>query len=705
MTKERKRSSRTKVDNFEIRLLEADGRAKSMWVCDGDPPVMALMRRVFPKAIPAPGITGAGKFTKLPLLLSDTPRNAADLEWFLSRHPAEMDAKIRERLDRQLSISRDRDARLLSFEDGKRDYHESSGYLIKPLRPYQEEAVALANAVDRILCADQLGLGKTVVGLGTCVLSGGLPALIVCPTHLTRQWATKIDEFCLFPTWQILKGTKPTKLDPCDYYIISYNLLQYWGDAIIRDVAPRTVVFDEVHELRHPDTNKRTMAMYLSEQAKRVIGLSATPIYNLAGEIFNVMDVIDPGCLGTFDEFSAEWGTYIRNPAELGRYLREHGHMIRRSTEEAGIKPNETLTDVVTVDASLEELERIEKDAIKLAKQALTGDFNESGTAVREFNAKLRRATGLAKTVAVAEFVSQLLEGGANKVLVFAWHRDVYARLETALKKYCPLKYAGDESPVQKAEAIKRFTNERRHQVLMMSLRSGEGIDGLQQICNHIVFAELDWSPSRHNQCIGRLDRPGQTKPVYSYFITINDGSDPPIIETLGVKKGQRDGLVDLVDQGEMDEPTSKIQDMAIAYLERRKAMSFGTDLTKKPSNKGHAIASYIQAQRLSGHPNEKSMQDALGKHLEKFKWSDAPVEVRKEVQLSPESRIDFMIGSVGIECKVQGDRSDVYRQLMRYAEHVNELILVCPWPLSNFSVGGKPVHVVCFNNDAHALV
>src|SRR5579884_3848269 len=44
-----------------------------------------------------------------------------------------------------------------------------------------------------------------------------------------------------------------------------------------------------------------------------------------------------------------------------------------------------------------------------------------------------------------------------------------------------------------------------------MSLRSGAGLDGLQEDCTVGVFGELDWSPEQHRQCIGRLDRDGQT--------------------------------------------------------------------------------------------------------------------------------------------------------------------------------------------------
>ncbi len=75
----------------------------------------------------------------------------------------------------------------------------------------------------------------------------------------------------------------------------------------------------------------------------------------------------------------------------------------------------------------------------------------------------------------------------------------------------------------------------------MMSLRSGAGVDGLQEVCRVGVFGELDWSPMTHKQCLGRLFRDGQTQEVIGYFLHCEDGSDPTVMEVLGIKRGQAD--------------------------------------------------------------------------------------------------------------------------------------------------------------------
>ena len=93
---------------------------------------------------------------------------------------------------------------------------------------------------------------------------------------------------------------------------------------------------------------------------------------------------------------------------------------------------------------------------------------------------------------------------------------------------------------------------------MLISLRAGAGIDGLQHVCSTVVFGELDWSPGVHEQCIGRVHRDGQTEPVMAYFLISDHGSDPIVSEVLGVKREQIEGvrnpgehLVERVDIGE----------------------------------------------------------------------------------------------------------------------------------------------------------
>lgn len=74
-------------------------------------------------------------------------------------------------------------------------------------------------------------------------------------------------------------------------------------------------------------------------------------------------------------------------------------------------------------------------------------------------------------------------------------------------------------------------------------------------------------------------------------------------------------------------------------------------------------------------------------------------VPFRAEVRLSDEDRIDFLVGTVGIEVKIGQSRRAILRQLDRYAQSpdIAALLLVSStaFPSSGLDLRGKPVSVV----------
>ena len=105
----------------------------------------------------------------------------------------------------------------------------------------------------------------------------------------------------------------------------------------------------------------------------------------------------------------------------------------------------------------------------------------------------------------------------------------------------------------------------------MISLRAGAGLDGLQYSgCRTIVFGELDWSPGVHEQNIGRVHRDGQPDPVVAYYLVADDGADPIMVETLGLKQDQVDGIrnPDDIFPERKGGPGKDISALAKAYLE-----------------------------------------------------------------------------------------------------------------------------------------
>ncbi len=454
----------------------------------------------------------------------------------------------------------------------------------KTARHYQligKDVVLLAK---RILIGDDVGLGKSLTSLLPLVHApkDKLPAAVVVQSHLSKQW--QVDQIEKFTNLRvhIIKTVKNYDLPPADIYIFTYSKLGGWVDVFATSFF-HYAIFDEVQELRHRDTGnyksiKYSAAKVLSNHVEYVVGLSATPIYNYANEIFNVLDLIKPGCLGDCSGFEREWtrnGKVVKDPKALGTFLRENFLMLRRTRAEVGRELPELNRLVYTVGYDHNAADEAQDIAQQLAIRVFKGTFTERGEAARELDIFMRRITGVSKAKEVAAFVKILLDNG-EPVILAGWHRDVYKIWLKELAEYKPAMYTGSESSRQKDVNKAAFINGETN-LMIMSLRSGAGIDGLQNRCHYAVVGELDYSPQVHSQFFGRLrrDSDAEAQQVTAIFTVSEYGSDPVIVDLLGLKSSQSEGLLNPLQASPArysDE--SRIQLMAKAFLKDKKILS-----------------------------------------------------------------------------------------------------------------------------------
>lgn len=530
-------------------------------IADLQPHVAIAFKRLFPK-VPK---------SATDLILTDTDENRADLHWFMQRYPLQHShaGDLSAGVERITVKAAERERILMpDWNPG-----EAQGF-VEGRQPYgyQQQAAALTLQNPNLLLGDDLGLGKTISALCTLTTGAPMPAAIVVQPHLAQQWADRAEEFTHLRT-HIIKGTKPYDLPVADVYIFKYSNVAGWIDVITTGLF-RTVIYDEVQELRTGRHTEKGRASNLPSSIADVsMGLTATPIYNYGDEIFNVMQFIEPDLLGDRDEFMREWCGWsktVREPDALGTYLRDKGYFLRRTehdeTVAAQMPPLNTVDwEVGWNQGAADEAEDLFKT---LALTVLEGTFTKAGQAARELDMKMRLLTGVAKAESVAAYVDLLLRD-SPRVLLAGWHRDVYDIWNRALAHHNPVMYTGSESQPAKRRNVTAFTTGDAR-VMMISLRSGAGLDGLQEFCSDVVFGELDWSPQVHKQVIGRLRRPGQTKQVTAHYLHTAGGSDPVIMDMLGVKADQSRGIIDPM-QGfeakQMDD--SRMRKLAMSVLGR----------------------------------------------------------------------------------------------------------------------------------------
>jgi SNF2 family DNA or RNA helicase len=520
-----------------------------MWVINADPHVMMRVKRVFGRV--RQDRAGA-------VLVADTAEIARDLQWLLDRHPLGMDTTTRAHLQAQADQHRSQEQAVLRILGGQ-PLHLGLPEPARRARQYQLVASDLAIATGRLLLTDDVGLGKSMSGTLVLRAPDALPALVVTLTHLPDQWCDEIAK--TLPWLRTHIAARGTAYDPTtrrgvhqqpDVLVLNYAKLAGWADYLAGVV--RTVIFDEAQELRHDGSAKHTAAARIADLARYKVGLTASPIYNYGGEIHNVLSVLAPDALGTREEFIREWAAgamaangkiAVRDPAALGAYLRDQGLMLGRTRREVGRELPEVLRIPQTVHADPAALDRLSGDAVEMARLILdqTATPTKRWKLAGELDWRLRQATGIAKAPYVAEFVRLLLDS-EPRIVLFGWHRAVYELLAERLANFRPVFYTGTETPAEKRRNADAFLS-GHSRVLIMSLRAGAGLDGLQEAAHVAVFGELDWSPEVHRQCIGRLHRDGQEEPVLAYFLVAEDGSDPVIAEVLNLKRMQSEPMLD----------------------------------------------------------------------------------------------------------------------------------------------------------------
>ncbi len=544
------------------RAVLSDGK----WKVSLGPSVGALFKRLFD------GVDKVGH----ELELSDTPANAKNLLWFAERHPILFSPQMH--VLAQASVQEEREEavqRILSSE-----YTPSNARLALPLRDYQARAVDLTLANGAILLGDDVGIGKTASCIGVLARPEALPAVVVTLTALPIQWRREIARFAPELRSHVVKTSKPYPLDYArgkrvplpDVVVMSYSKLttrtggRSWAEVLADENLCRTLVFDEGQELRNSESERYKAAKYLRTSATYCVLATATPVYNHGGEIHNVVDIVQPGALGDRKEFLREWcgkdpgeegstsgemrKIRVKDPVALGAHLRDTGVMLRRTRAEVGreLPPLQRIFHPIETDG-LEIPENVNIEALCRTVLRAGASGAEKMKAAGELDWRLRQATGLAKAPEVASLVRLLIESG-EKVVLYGWHRSVYDMWAEMFgnKDQGDLKpawYTGSESVTQKDEARRRFV-ENETDLIILSLRSGAGLDGLQFKTKIVVFGEFDWSPGVMEQNEGRVFRDGQKYPVSAYYAYTDEGSDPVLMDVLNLKTEQSEGIRNL---------------------------------------------------------------------------------------------------------------------------------------------------------------
>ena len=130
----------------------------------------------------------------------------------------------------------------------------------------------IASGDNRLLLYHGLGSGKSLSSLAAAEAAGG-PYAAVAPASLRQNYQKEVEKF-----------TENSQPD-----ILSYTGL---GMGKRPGSDPNTVIFDEAHRLRNPNTAGAQGAAQLAQKAKNVLLLTGTPVTNSPGDLASLLGIL-----------------------------------------------------------------------------------------------------------------------------------------------------------------------------------------------------------------------------------------------------------------------------------------------------------------------------------------------------------------------------------------------------------------------------
>jgi len=432
---------------------------------------------------------------------------------------------------------------------------------------FQKEGLDfLMKSSGNALLADEMGLGKTVQTLSyVATEKQTFPVLVVAPLVTLNNWEREIEKFLKkksrngrlieseSPSVTLIRTGKKKELPKTDIYIINYELLFKRFDDLT-DVGIKTIVCDEVHNLRSKTTQKYKSIKKLAAlpSVSYRIGLSGTPIYNRGSEIWPIIDILKPGLLGSFKEF-CEYFCYVNDKgkaivlenkrASLRNELQKHV-MLRRKKSDVlkELKDKVRYKEVIAADTDyyIEELDKIWKKLEEEQKDADT-EFSKSASYHRAIQSE-RQIAGLAKLPHVINFVKNIMEI-EESVVVFCHHKVIHKLLHESLEEFSPVSIIGGQSDTMRQDQIDKF-QKGESKLMIAGIRAGNVGINLTR-AKYVIFAELDWSPAIHRQAEDRLHRIGQKNTVFAYYLIGNGTLDDHVANVLVDKSYEIDEIMD----------------------------------------------------------------------------------------------------------------------------------------------------------------
>ena len=424
-----------------------------------------------------------------------------------------------------------------------------------PLFPFQERGHGWLRMLGDLgigaILADDMGLGKTVQAIAMLVsereeVEGAAlgPTLVVCPMSVVRQWEAELGRFA--PSLRVhvhhglgrLSGAALAgRARDSDVVVTSYDTATRDAEALT-EIAWDRLLLDEAQDIKNPATKRARALRRLP--ARRRLAMTGTPIENRLGELWAIMNVVNPGLLGSREWFDRTFARPIETFGDEQALERLRSivrpFVLRRAKSSPEIElelPPITITKDycrLTIEQASLYRATVDRWMPRIAEQ--TGTFGRRG-AVLTMLGQLKQVcnhpemvlpTGRplegrsGKLERLVELLEQLPPG--DKALVFTQYPGfdrLVPHLEERLGRRVGF-FHGRLSAGRREELLREFASEDEPSLLVISIKAGgRGLN--LPAANHVFHFDRWWNPAVEQQATDRVYRFGQRKHVFVHSL------------------------------------------------------------------------------------------------------------------------------------------------------------------------------------------
>lgn len=421
------------------------------------------------------------------------------------------------------------------------------------LRPYQVRGfswLAFLKQFGLGAClADDMGLGKTIQFIALLLherrsKQKPRPTLLICPTSVVGNWQREIQRFA--PSLGVMIHHGAERLSEKAFekeaqahdVVISTYALAHRDEATLATMQWDSLVLDEAQNIKNTAT-KQTQALRRLQADYRV-ALTGTPVENRLSELWSIMEFLNPGYLGSANDFRGRFAVPIeryRN-AERAQALKNliQPFVLRRLKTDATIIQdlpaknemkvfcNLTAEQASLYEAVVKEMlekiaksEGIERKGLVLAtlmklKQVCNHPthFLKDGSVLQDRSGKLTR---------LREMLEEALSEN-DKALLFTQFTEMGTLLRHDLQESLGVEVQflhGGTPKKQRDAMVQRFQEQSSGPPLfILSLKAG-GVGLNLTAANQVFHFDRWWNPAVENQATDRAFRIGQKKNVQVY--------------------------------------------------------------------------------------------------------------------------------------------------------------------------------------------